>query len=64
MCLHPGRKNPAFKKKMQLCALCVFKFSFVRLVLDIFVLLLRKYGHCMYTCPQYVHESYKNQGDK
>lgn len=41
---------------MQLCAKCIFKFSYARLIVDIFVLLLRKYGLSMDTCPQYVHE--------
>lgn len=63
MCLYSGRKKPALKK-MQLCAKCVFNFSFARLILDVSVLLLRKYGLNVYTCPQYFHESYKNQRDK
>lgn len=63
MCLYSGRKKPALKK-MQLCAKCVFEFSFARLILDVLVLLLRKYGLNIYTCPQYFHESYKKQRDK
>lgn len=49
---------------MQLCAKSVFEFSFARLILNVFMLLLRKYGLSMYTCPPYFHESYKKQRDK
>lgn len=63
MRLYSRRKKPALKK-MQLCAKCVFEFSFARLILNVFMLLLRKYGLSMYTCPPYFHESYKKQRDK
>lgn len=64
MCLYSGRKKKPALKKMQLCAKCVFNFSSARLIFDVSVLLLCKYGLSVYTCPQYFHESYKNQRDK